>query len=437
MIFLEKIRNYGFWFLDFLKGRSVYKHYNDIKFILENENSLLSQKRQFLNLNELLNHAVKTTSFYKKHKDYNSIIDFPIIDKNIIRENIDLFLSNKYDKKNLYKASTSGSSGIPFVIFQDKNKKARNTADNIYFYKNNGFSLGNRIYYLRIWNEINKLSFFRRTSQNIIPIDIKELTKERTIDLLDKLKSDISTKAMIAYASTYDVIVNYLPKNLKGKIKLKAIFTMSEYLSESTREKLIDYFDCPVLSRYGNSENGILADQYFNEKGYYRINYASYFIELLNLNSDTPVKNGELGRVVVTDLFNFALPFIRYDTGDVAIKNQILFKGKEIPVFESIEGRKLDFIVSSNNVLLSPHLIDYTLRKYTIIKQFQFIQLEPKKYILKLICKKNILLEKEIIKDLKNQLGDNSKIEIIYVNEIPLLDSGKRKMVLNLMSQKA
>jgi len=86
---------------------------------------------------------------------------------------------------------------------------------------------------------------------------------------------------------------------------------------------------------------------------------------------------------------------------------------------------------------LSPHLIDYTLRKYTIIKQFQFIQLEPKKYILKLICKKNILLEKEIIKDLKNQLGDNSKIEIIYVNEIPLLDSGKRKMVLNLMSQKA
>ena len=189
-----------------------------------------------------------------------------------------------------------------------------------------------------------------------------------------------------------------------------------------------------MLSRYGNSENGILGDQYSLDNSYYHINFASYYVELLSLDSDTRVKDGEFGRVVVTDLFNFAMPFIRYDTGDIAIKKQISYKGRNISVFESIEGRKLDFILSSKNILLSPHIIDYTLRKYTEIKQFQFIQKDHNEYALKLICKKSIKLENSIKEDLKKQLGANSNIKIEYVHEIPLLNSGKRKMVVNLMN---
>ena len=230
IFFFEKLRYYGFWFIDFLKGSAVSKNYKDIKCILENKNCNEFHEREKAHINELLTHAVSTTSFYGKYKNFNSFSDFPIIDKNIIRENMGSFFSNKYDRKKLYKTSTSGSTGTPFIIFQDKNKKARNTADNIYFYKKNGFLLGHRIYYLRIWNEINKLSFLKKFSQNIIPIDIKNLTKEMTIDLLERLKRDNSTKAMTAYSSTYDVIVNFLPDKLKGKIKLKAIFTMSDKL---------------------------------------------------------------------------------------------------------------------------------------------------------------------------------------------------------------
>ena len=91
---LVKIRNHSFWFIDYLKGGKIKSHYDDVKFILENSSSQESKHKQGKYLTNILNHAVNTTQFYKKQKDFYSIEDFPITNKNQIRDNFNKFESS-------------------------------------------------------------------------------------------------------------------------------------------------------------------------------------------------------------------------------------------------------------------------------------------------------------------------------------------------------
>ena len=84
------------------------------------------------------------------------------------------------------------------------------------------------------------------------------------------------------------------------------------------RINLRKVFGCNVVSRYSNQENGILAQELV-DSDYFVINNASYWIEFLKLIQMWGADIGELSRVVVTDLFNYATPVIRYDTGDLAV----------------------------------------------------------------------------------------------------------------------
>jgi phenylacetate-CoA ligase len=70
------------------------------------------------------------------------------------------FLSTDFDDSNRYEAVTSGSTGTPFKVFHDKNKKNRNSADTIYFAKRAGFSVGDKLIYLKIWSENNKKALY-------------------------------------------------------------------------------------------------------------------------------------------------------------------------------------------------------------------------------------------------------------------------------------
>ena len=66
-------------------------------------------------------------------------------------------------------------------------------------------------------------------------------------------------------------------------------------------------------------ENGILAQQKTASENEFIINWASYHIEILNIDTNELAPNGTVGRIVVTDFFNYAMPLIRYDTGDLGV----------------------------------------------------------------------------------------------------------------------
>ena len=89
----------------------------------------------------------------------------------------------------------------------------------------------------------------------------------------------------------------------------------TSYMSVALLEK---QFGCPVRAWYSNEENGIMGLQNEKDEGY-RIDTETYYYEILKMDSDEPAEPGELGRIVITDLFNYAFPILRYDNGDTAV----------------------------------------------------------------------------------------------------------------------
>ncbi|MDO5980424.1 CoF synthetase [Flavivirga spongiicola] len=431
MNLINHLRNRSFWLIDSLKGGVIRKHLNEISFVINSPYSSDSLSIREQHLKNLLKHATESTPFYFDYKGTDHIDDFPVIRKTVIQENFKDFQSIPYIQKQNYKVSTSGSTGIPFFLFQNKNKRHRNIADVLYFSRQSNFKIGNRLYELEVWRKHNKKSVYKSLLQNIIQFDISKLTDSRILSLINLLKSSKQEKNILGFASSYEQICQYLDRNKTdlGDLNINAVIANSEYLNQYTKTSLSKHFNTAVLSRYSSEEVGIIAQQTLDSQEHFVINHASYYVELLDFDEDKPVKSGEYGRIVVTDLFNYCMPIIRYDTGDIA-KLIKLENGQT--KFEKIEGRKMDLIFDTKGNMISSFVV-YTkfYNYYTLLKQYQFIQQSEKEYEVKLNVLDTFPFEKELIESIKKDFGSDAKVTITYVDEIPLLSSGKRKKVVN------
>lgn len=415
------IRELIFWTFDFMQGGKVNYQLRDIKYKFNNGVHHDA-------LQNILSHAIQFTHFYKNF-DKNNFNSFPIINKTLIRNEIDDFICHLVKKEQLFKAITSGSTGTPFIVFHDQEKKQRNTADTIFFAGKAGYKLGEPLHYFKIWNKINRKGPVKAFMENIIAQDVTSMSDHNIFKLLERLKKKKSLH-FIGYSSAYDALINYIIRSEYDTkdIKIKSAIAMSEGISEETKKLMHMFFGVHCVSRYSNVENGIIAQQPIG-KTYFEINHASYHVEILKMDKNEPAELGETGRIVVTDLYNFAMPLIRYDTGDVAIMEKNSATG--INQLSKIEGRKMDLVYDTTGNLVSSFTITNQMWKYPEIIQYQFIQKEKKKYLFILNIDKPFVREPELIEEFKIYFGSDADFFIEYVNEIPLLNSGKRKKVIN------
>lgn len=426
MNILSSFRKNLFWTIDFFRTESVRKHYEEIATIVEDPFSDESSKLKSELLKNLLKHTLKTTPFYSD-SDFKSLRDFPIVNKKVIQNNFDDFKSSKFLNSQLFKVSTSGSTGVPFFLFQNKRKRKRNTADVLYFSNAANFKFGEKLYYLEAWRRSNMSSPLKSWMKNLIYVNISHFDDNKIEVFLQELERNSQSKNIIGLPSSFESICKYLDKNKpQTQLKINSIIAVSEYMNSYVESSMKKYFGAKVISRYSNEEMGIIAQQPLErEMDVFMINAASYFVEILKMDSDEKVEENEMGRIVITDLFNYAMPLIRYDTGDIATLGEGHLLGK-------IEGRKMDFLYATNGELISPHLIHVILYKYFhFIKQYQFIQEGKKEYIIKLNINTSFPQEQELILDVKKEFGNDAIISIIYVDDIPPLSSGKRKKVIN------
>lgn len=425
---INKMRKSLFWLIDSLKGSVIKKHLEEVQSVLSNVNSKKSLSIRTLNEENILKHAITTVPFYKNLKNLNSLNDFPIINKNNIRDNFDTLQSSEYLDKKKNIVSTSGSTGAPLQIFQDANKRKRNFADTAFFASRAGYTIGEELIYIKLWSNSFGIKNLTGFLKNVKMRSVYKLSDIDISILIKKIKNSSNNLNMVAYSGSYEKICNYLDKINSEPIncKMKSIIAISEMLSNDTKKSMEKYFGCKVVSRYSNNENGILAQQNLIENDRFELNLASYNIEILDLNEDKPVSYGEFGRVVVTDFFNYAMPIIRYDTGDIAVMNI----DNNVPYIDRIEGRKLDMIYNTSGEIVSSHLA-YHLCKYGSFKQFQLVQYGLKDYNINLNTARKVEKEKELIEEFKGYFGKDANIKVNYVDEIPILNSGKRKEVTN------
>lgn len=429
---LEHLRRLLFWTLDFLRGSTVRKHYRDISFILNDASPEESGRIHERNLRCILKHAIHHCPYYSGLKDRKYLSEFPVVNKSLIKSHMNQFLAIDNDRRKLFRVITSGSTGTPFQTFQDQNKKNRNFADTIYFAGLAGYKIGHRLIYLKIWVEEKMRNRMDYWFQNMVPVDVIRLNDEKIGYLLERIKKDPSTFGILGYASALELICRFLDSRISAPFtsRVKSIIAISETLNEYTKSGMERYFGVPVVSRYSNLENGIIAQQIPGVSGKFLINTASYHVEILKMDSDEPVEDGELGRIVVTDLYNYAMPMIRYDTGDVGAIESNPSYGPGL-YFSKVEGRKLDLLYDTGGNLISSYIVYKNMWQYTEIDQYQLIQEGADKYTFKINTNRPFLKEQQLIDEFKSFLGKDADFRVAYVNEIPLLASGKRKKIVN------
>lgn len=431
---MKNIRYYAFWFFDFLKGSPIRKHYKEIKTVFYDKEEAEELKERLLF--NILSYAVNNTEFYKKY-DPNVLKDFPVIDKSDIITHMEEMFSKEYsDKKQQLKTmATSGSSGTPFKIYQDSNKVLRNKADVIFFYMIGNYNVGDRMYYLRVWTEMNRKSKATLIKENFRMLDSSNLDTIGTNNFIKTIAADKSEKVILAYASSMMALLNNFKKGVTIDWHIKSIFTGAEELPIQVKREVQAVFKCPVMSRYSNQENGMLAQQPLSGEDYFEMNAGSYFFEFLKLDSNEPAMAMEEARIVITDLFNRAVPMIRYDTGDVGIYNYIQDKsGRKKKVLDKIIGRKNDYLYSNQQERLSPYTVINLMWAYTEIKQFQLVQEDFNKVTLKLVYRdgnRNLDLEKHLEKELLQIFGAETKLLVQNLENIPIEKTGKRKYIIS------
>ena len=424
------IRKIGFWGIDFVKGCSICKHLNNIYRI----NDMTNEYDKWLcrKLDTLIKHSIKETQYYRNIRMDAKIDDFPIINKNDIKRYQKYFLAKNLENTKLHLMSTSGSTGTPYTIMQDVNKRRRVEAEVIYYGEMCGYKLGEKYLNIKAWSKKIMESKYYHWKRNCIPIDATSLDEEALEYVGKWLHKTNKIKCLIAYGSYLGILSLYLLNkgNTPKDFSISTIISGGDELTVETKQRLKDVFGATIVSRYSNQENGIIAQEGIIQNGFC-INRASYHLEFLKIDSDEEASPGEPARIILTDLYNYATPIIRYDTGDIGIYSITVNNQK---IIKSIEGRMLDQIYDTKGRMISSIVIGAKLREawpdYNKIGQYQLIQESKRGYKLILnysIKDDNCLL----VQTLKNLLGVDAQISIKNVNYIPITSSGKFKYVKN------
>ena len=173
------------------------------------------------------------------------------------------------------------------------------------------------------------------------------------------------------------------PSNLKallGKIESKAevltnlqqVITFGETVSPEIRQRVREVLGVTLIDMYSCQEAGYLAFQ-CPENEHYHIQSENVILEILNEQNE-PCNVGEIGRVVITTLHNFASPLIRYDIGDYAEVGAACTCGRGLPVLKRITGRVRNLLTYPDGTKAWPLVGSDSYDDIVHIKQFQFIQ---------------------------------------------------------------
>jgi phenylacetate-CoA ligase len=220
------------------------------------------------------------------------------------------------------------------------------------------------------------------------------------------LQTDIPRQAewlrqiMPAYLLTYPNNLSALldlaeadPDRLAGLGRLKQVRTIGETLHDSLRERCRQVLGVGIADVYSTQEVGVIAIECPQGGGYHVMSEGLVF-ELLR-DDDQPCAAGETGRVVVTDLHNFATPLIRYDLGDLAVADGPCACGRGLPKIRRILGRQRNLLRLPDGRRFWPLVGAFGYREIAPVRQYQIIQRSLERVTLRLAAERPLTVAEE------------------------------------------
>ncbi len=238
---------------------------------------------------------------------------------------------------------------------------------------------------------------------------------------------------LLTYASTIRFLLDEAERRNVKLTGLREVSTMGDALDDESRARCQRILGAPLHDVYSCQEAGMLALE-CPVRPHYHVQSESVLLEILDEN-DEPCRPGELGRVVITDLHNFAMPLIRYEIGDRAVPGQACSCGRGLPVIARITGRYRNHLILPNGHRFRPGFLPSTLLPIAPIRQIQLVQLTRNDLKVRLAVARPLTAEEEgRLRDvIMERMHHDWTMDFEYVDEIPRSAGGKYEDVLCLV----
>ncbi len=405
-------------------------------------NTFITQKR-----NDLYLHAYTHCRYYHelfKHiglirdgnVDTSRIAEIPILTKDIIRKHHQDLISDDYQTRKWFYNSSGGSTGEPIRLIQDDIYLKWGAATNYFYFKNildidepmvkkvvlwgseRDLFQGSMGYKAKIQNWLSNTVFlnsFRMSRQDI----------EQYIHTINSFKPEI----IRGYAGSLFELCRYAEKKKIPLYTPRIVVSAAENLSETMRDVIESNFGTKVYNFYGSREVSNLAGECKN--GLLHLFQFWNYVEVLDKNNE-PVREGEEGRVIVTNLFNYSMPLIRYEIGDMAILGQEkCLCGVVLPTLKKVTGRITDHFILENGTTVPAeffiHLLGVVCYEQELFEKFQVIQEDYNEIQINVVSRKEIPVQykNDINEKIRVVMGPECKIIWNIVDDIPKTPSGK------------
>ena len=395
---------------------------------LQQDSGAASQK----DIDAIVDSAVEGVPFYQRLASGTAALtDLPVVDKLMVKENTRDFLRVGVEPHNLVSRTTSGSTGIPLTVYLDRERVYRNQAGVAASLTYAGADPFAPIVRAKQWGRIPPKTRAIQILREHYPARA-DLLDPASAEPLRKWVQRRKNVMFLGYPSYLEMIfrvfeesgVRFAPGNVRTLIS--AAETPTPYFFEAA-ERL---FGAQAFARYSSMEMGAMSISDRNDWRIYKFDTSSYHVEVLREDSDEPVEPGGLGRLVITDLHNQAMPLLRYDTGDlgqVAVDEHGEVRRNTIT---NLHGRRLDVLVAgaaSAPRKMHPLAIWAPAAEITELRQFQLRQHDVGRFTWVLNAEKSAEIERRLRDALDERVGDIIECGFEYVDEMPVMASGKRK----------
>jgi len=398
--------------------------------------ALVAYQEQRLQL--LIKHAYQYVPYYREvfheraltPKDIQSVDDvckLPYLTKKIVRKRrADLEASN-FSSFGREEAHTSGSTGSPMAFSMDATTRPFERALAWRHLEWLGYRAGDPVAYFKVipFAGVGKWHA-HYPMKNQLKIYFGVVNDERMRQIVTKLK-EFKPAFISAWPSSLYLLARWLRRVGETIPTPKFLVTGSENLYPHVRAAIEEVLKARIADHYGQEEAVAVAMQCPFTQGYH-VQGEMGIVEL------QPFREG-LAEIVGTGLHNFAMPFIRYQTGDLAEPaEEACLCGRKQPVLRSIIGRDDDFIVTPERNLVSPLMLNLLFHRRDDIREGQIIQEDFDFLRVKLVPWDRIspATKEGLAKELKEVL-ESSKLNIVVeeVSEIPRTAGLKRPFVVS------
>ena len=413
------------------------------------------QELQLAKLRRLLTYAYDHVPFYRHRWDAAGIHpgdiktteDFarlPLLTKDEIRDNADEILST--DPPSVARrAQTGGSTGAPLIVWRDQASVDRAWASYVRLWTWMGYSPGDP--YANLWGT---------------RVVRRPLAARRYVGLMARARNEHVFNAFMMDRTQASAILrqisNFRPVFLRGyasavealartqaeescPISMGAVSTTAEMLIPQQRRTIEEAFGCRVFDQYGCGECMAIAYECDAHSGLHSC--AEHCLLEIVDSHGRPVEGDETGEVVITDLDNMAMPFIRYKNGDLARwASGKCPCGRELPLVKEIIGRVSDMIHGDNGQQVHGEFFTHLLEQLEWpakfeVAQYQVVQAVDRSITWKVVSgvrprESDIA---EMVRYIRQQLGDLA-VTVEFVDEIHVTESGKRRFTLSAAIRK-